>query len=767
MPRPIDVATNLSRPDINVALSQPVDRSGAILGEMSGQAARASAQAISTRAQAMSALSRVIPQAVETGLDVHKGMALADLQQQHNSEIDLFLARRNAPELATDAAALDLASNSLWDKLGKGATTNDIDKVQQSFQDRSMVLKKALDEGAIDVNELETRLLALTRQSINKNPGLQNELINHAEKILHLSGVRSLRDTNNKLVDQEQKFLEETRKKLNTDVSKYNVPHDAFRMNDPDYLRFINEQVNERKQAEFTWNQAQQAAQAGITLDTEQSKQWIRTNGDKYIQGGLFDFYSAAQQIAAKHGNNIQAAINEIDALSTFQKEAVRSQFSQNGALASPEGKDTLNRFNTLMDSVNDRATRATTMADLKQGLDNTQSIMSSNEVIGMMKSGINLTAARIASSFSDEIAKWNLHNPDIASKLINLHASLLDQAYGSNVKEFFAGYGNLENGRSDAVTLLEKPAKLNDIDVFKRMVEGFATVEKQIDNDQAKMDFFTDLSRTFSRSDYLKFFRAHPDGTLASQVFGMVDRAITNMGGAVKRDSKDEQYSANVMPGGDGITISYPNDRRTELELNSKYAKQFNDFIKVYAAMNGVSTKQAFEAIAPRYQSTFNIQGLKEVSPNIQQKIIGVESGGNPNAKNPKSSASGSAQFIKDTWINVMNKHFSELTEGKSEEQILAMRKNPNLNKLAEQMFRSDNQNILEQAGIPVNDASIYLAHFLGADATKKVIQANPATPINEILGEKAIDSNESILKGKTTSQVINWAHNKMASSF
>ncbi len=772
MARTVDVATNLNGPNVNVALAQPVDRSGAIRGQMEGQASSALAHSMSTQAQGIATdahanniLSAIIPQATQAGLEIHKGMTLSDLQQQHNSEIDMFIARKNAGNTAIEMDTSQSLFNRMRDEFGEGAAIQQSSGAMQRFEEKSSMLKKALDQGAVSVDELETRLFALTRQAINKNPGLQNELINHAEKILHLSGVRSLRETNQKIDDAEQKFFEETRKNLTLDARKYGIPTDAFRMNEPDYLRFINEQVNDKKMAEAVWNEAKEAQKNNVFLNEEQSKQWIRTNGVKHTQGGLFELYTFAQQAMAEAGENHQKAIDKIDTAATFMKRSVEEQFSMNGALASPEGKDALDRFNANIDAVNARAARSTTMADLKTGLDNIHSMMSDREGIELRKV-MNLTAHQILSQYPDEVAKWRLRDPTVQARMTKSFDELLNQSFGSATIDFFTSYGKLEAGKSDAVALLEKPAKLGDMEVFKLMIEGYSKVEKSIDNDRAKMDFFTDLSRTFSRSDYLKFFKEHPDGNLASQVFGMVDRAITNMGSAVKRDSRGG-HTASVMPGGDGIIFSIPENRSKENELNSKYAKQFNDFIKVYAAMNGVTTKQAFEYVAPRYQNTFNIQGLKEVSENIQQKIIGTESGGNANAKNPNSSATGSAQFVNQTWLDVMNKHFGELTEGKSNEQILAMRKNPNLNKLAEQMFRKENQQQLESAGIPVNDANIYLAHFLGAGTAKKLIQSNPSTPIEQLLSSQVISANKSILQGKTASQVINWANDKMNKSF
>jgi len=46
---------------------------------------------------------------------------------------------------------------------------------------------------------------------------------------------------------------------------------------------------------------------------------------------------------------------------------------------------------------------------------------------------------------------------------------------------------------------------------------------------------------------------------------------------------------------------------------------------------------------------------------------IIGAESGGDPNAKNPNSSATGAGQFISSTWLDTIKAARPDLAQGKS----------------------------------------------------------------------------------------------------
>jgi soluble lytic murein transglycosylase-like protein len=48
-----------------------------------------------------------------------------------------------------------------------------------------------------------------------------------------------------------------------------------------------------------------------------------------------------------------------------------------------------------------------------------------------------------------------------------------------------------------------------------------------------------------------------------------------------------------------------------------------------------------------------------------VVDRIIGVESDGDPNAKNKRSSATGLAQFLSETWLDMIRVHRPDLTKG------------------------------------------------------------------------------------------------------
>jgi hypothetical protein len=115
----------------------------------------------------------------------------------------------------------------------------------------------------------------------------------------------------------------------------------------------------------------------------------------------------------------------------------------------------------------------------------------------------------------------------------------------------------------------------------------------------------------------------------------------------------------------------------------------------------------------------------------------------GNPNAQNPRSTATGDGQFTEGTWLDMMSRKAPSLTQGKSREEILAMRGNPEISAKMTEEYALDNQRTLEQNGIQATPALLYSAHHFGAGAAVKFAKASPDTPLTAILSPEAIAAN------------------------
>lgn len=141
---------------------------------------------------------------------------------------------------------------------------------------------------------------------------------------------------------------------------------------------------------------------------------------------------------------------------------------------------------------------------------------------------------------------------------------------------------------------------------------------------------------------------------------------------------------------------------------------------------------------------------------------IIGAESGGNPNAKNPNSSATGLGQFIASTWLDTLSRERPDLVAGKSRDEILALRNDPDLSRQMTEAYAAQNGKILSNSGFEANPGNTYLAHFAGPQGAVKVLSADPGAPVEAILGPQAVAANP-FLKGMTAADLQAWASRKM----
>jgi hypothetical protein len=145
-----------------------------------------------------------------------------------------------------------------------------------------------------------------------------------------------------------------------------------------------------------------------------------------------------------------------------------------------------------------------------------------------------------------------------------------------------------------------------------------------------------------------------------------------------------------------------------------------------------------------------------------LADRIIAAEGGP---GDNPLSSASGYGQFLRDTWLDVFRRAYPRLALILTGEQILALRE---VKPLAEQLtdrFAQDNAVALRQLGLPASDATLSLAHAVGAGGAINVLTSAPGRPLRELLSPQAIAANPAF-GGMTAEQLRHWATTRVAAT-
>lgn len=134
--------------------------------------------------------------------------------------------------------------------------------------------------------------------------------------------------------------------------------------------------------------------------------------------------------------------------------------------------------------------------------------------------------------------------------------------------------------------------------------------------------------------------------------------------------------------------------------------------------------------------------------------RTISLESGGKADAKNPRSSATGAAQFISDTWLRVAGQYAPQQVAGKSRAEILEMRKDPAMAKLMAEAYAKENARFLFQSGLPVTEETVYMAHRFGPGGAAKILRAPPETQLASLVSPQVLQANPD-LRGKSVADL------------
>jgi hypothetical protein len=155
-----------------------------------------------------------------------------------------------------------------------------------------------------------------------------------------------------------------------------------------------------------------------------------------------------------------------------------------------------------------------------------------------------------------------------------------------------------------------------------------------------------------------------------------------------------------------------------------------------------------------------------------LVERIITVESHGDPNTKNKRSSAAGAGQFLDDTWLEAVRRHRRDLIQGRSDKQVLELRRDAELAREIATRLVEQYAAMLSKRGLPVTPGSLYLTYFAGpagavallsgaenADAASLMASADVT---GRTTREKLIGANP-FLKVLTVRDLKNWADRRM----
>jgi hypothetical protein len=155
-----------------------------------------------------------------------------------------------------------------------------------------------------------------------------------------------------------------------------------------------------------------------------------------------------------------------------------------------------------------------------------------------------------------------------------------------------------------------------------------------------------------------------------------------------------------------------------------------------------------------------------------VVERIIQAESNGDANAKNKRSSATGPAQFLDETWLEMIRAYRPDVARGRTEKEILELRRDPDLAHEITIRFVERNAAALSKHGLPVTPGTLYLSHFAGPAGAIAILSVPDNTDAADLMAradatgrttrEKLINANP-FLATFTVADLKRWADRKM----
>jgi hypothetical protein len=138
--------------------------------------------------------------------------------------------------------------------------------------------------------------------------------------------------------------------------------------------------------------------------------------------------------------------------------------------------------------------------------------------------------------------------------------------------------------------------------------------------------------------------------------------------------------------------------------------------------------------------------------------RLTMAESSGRLTARNSATSAYGPFQFLAATFLDVVQRNFPQIAVGKPAAEILSLRANPEVSRLAALIYTRENASFLAARGTAVTAANLRLAFFAGPVSAVKVLAAKPEEPVSNILSPAAVEANPFLAR-MTAGALIEWA--------
>lgn len=559
------------------------------------------------------------------------GYENARLESEQEKVIDEYLERKKNPlimeQTAVEIGALDMAEESIWKKVASDADyqpdVDDFSAVDQALQQKLSKFQAARDQGVMSPEEFTDRILATTREAINRNPGLYDRLKQHSARVLEMSGIMDIVKADAAAAKAQQDELTRFKNDIVDLAKKHDVPLYTDQNGLPDYGRIKTEvdKIQVQKQAVTLYENKNKLV---TEADKERANAFMRNNGTHLVNGLINSELDKGIAII-NQGGDVQGALTQIR---MGLNSAYQTFLGKVGPIIdNPKVKAAITMFETQQKFVEEMIGKAATKEDAVR-LSNNLKQMLQNDQYQEVSKYVNPEQLAITTQILNTVGGARIleQNPELMGNMITTFGDLLSGVSGSPRVNYDASV----NGKNVVAAGLNELAKQTLLDPKngKHLEKAISAISADTQNpdkfqttDQ-KFRFYEKLIRELGDPAINKAFARVGAGTI-SQATGLVDDYMNLTVGGMRKtvadwEGKGVKVELDVLP--DGRVMFKANNPQATQDLNSRYTSRINDSLATMSNLMGLDTKSvAAQQFYPQYIPS--IVGDKDLQPRYSVK--------------------------------------------------------------------------------------------------------------------------------------------------
>jgi|SRR5687768_8744306 len=577
-------------------------------------------------------------QALQLGQDVKEGFALADLESAQEDEINAYMESKKNPQIASDAAidaaTLEKTSQSLWGKLGDGSSIEDIDAVEKLYKDRISTFKRASEQGVMSPDEFAQRTLAVTREAINRNPHMYNEILAHSKKTLGLSGIEDLVAAEKAGKDAASKQFQKRIDAAMQISKENNIPHRYTSTGEFD-LAYAEAQNALVQQEKFGAEAISRMTEYQNNTEKLQAAEFIRgPNGIKALNGVLNNTTDILIGMAKSPDNKSDLLLLTRQAVDGIKRQVA----DRAGPLMHLPGvKDQLTYFNNNADALVSNIEKFSSKEDQVKFLENHSKMIRETSYQELAKK-INPENLKVLTQLLSTAGAARLieANPSVMGKIQDTLGNILSGVSNGLGTDYSIRDGSGRNIISSAVDVLASNAGQGDdssTNILNQTIETIwsDTKSPKFKEIGDKFRFYDDYMKSLGNQNNKEGFKGLSDvarGKASENLEEYMQLTTKGLQGDLAEVAKrGTEVKMSVLPDG-RLNIQTSNPSDTDLLLK-KYGIRINEGLRVFSNLTGTDTKRASEAMFQQYDVLKDLTKSKEEG-------VGNKQEGKPNATNP-----------------------------------------------------------------------------------------------------------------------------------